>query len=120
MGWCRFQCDPDENKFDCCLECEDKDNGNCNSLQCDFMEEVDYAEQCKHYSCVHKDKEKLAIDALNAFTKMWCRKETNGDELVFNCGNCDFQDGNSCLIKKMANKIDGEYCAEKGFGSMSR
>ena len=60
-------------------------------------------------------KERLAVQALDLFTKTFCIKE-NEDDLEFECKNCEFQltDG-TCLVKKFASKHVPEY---RNFGSM--
>ena len=57
-----------------------------------------------------------AVQALDQFTKAFCRDESVKDDLVFRCKECGFglPDG-TCLIKAFKCKYDPYY---KDFGSM--
>lgn len=57
-----------------------------------------------------------AVEALDRFTKIYCRDESITDDLMFRCPQCDFglSDG-KCLVKTMARKLCPDY---KDFGSM--
>ena len=57
-----------------------------------------------------------AVKHLDLFTKTYCRDKSVEDDLVFRCGQCDFErpDG-KCLLKVMARKLCPDY---KNFGCM--
>jgi len=57
-----------------------------------------------------------AVKYLDLFTKTYCRDKSVEDDLVFRCGQCDFEmpDG-KCLVKVMVRKLYQDY---KNFGCM--
>ena len=55
------------------------------------------------------------IMALDIFTKTWCIDTAVKDDLSFRCKDCEFSNGEKCLIKSFkCNKLP-QY---KDFGSM--
>ena len=57
-----------------------------------------------------------AVEALDKFTKIYCRDNSVKDDLVFRCKQCEFEMLNGkCLVKVMAYKLCPDY---KDFGSM--
>ena len=57
-----------------------------------------------------------AFEQLDKFTKVYCQDKTVKDDLVFRCGQCDFEtmDG-KCLVKVMARKLCPDV---REFGAM--
>lgn len=57
-----------------------------------------------------------ATEALDRFTKIYCRDDHIVDDLVFRCAECTFRmPDEKCLIKIAARKLCPEY---RDFGSM--
>ena len=57
-----------------------------------------------------------AVEALDCFTKIYCRDKDVQNDLVFRCSQCLFEMNDGiCLVKKMARKLCPDY---KEFGSM--
>jgi hypothetical protein len=57
-----------------------------------------------------------SVEALDKFTKAFCRDKQVSDDLVFRCDYCKFGlDDGMCLVKIMARNICPNY---KEFGSM--
>ena len=68
------------------------------------------------------DNLEKAIEGLDQFTKNWCMNcaETEAkNDLVFRCGECEFQEYGMCKIKTFAHNHKSNYDMNK-FGSMSR
>ena len=62
------------------------------------------------------DMMRQAVKHLDLFTKIYCRDKSVTDDLIFRCGECEFEmpDG-TCLVKCMAHKICPDY---REFGCM--
>lgn len=67
-----------------------------------------------------KQKALLATSLLDAFTKIWCIKQDD-PTLEFECKDCPFELGATCLMKSFAADI-GEPAGYTfdDFGSMAR
>ena len=59
---------------------------------------------------------RMAVELLDRFAKIFCKDDTVTDDLVFHCKQCAFEmpDG-TCLVKVMAARLCPDY---KDFGSM--
>ena len=59
---------------------------------------------------------KMAVQLLDIFTKIWCIDTRVKDDLVFMCKECPFGvEGGICLVKAFKRKFYPKY---KDFGSM--
>lgn len=60
---------------------------------------------------------KMAVQLLDIFTKIWCIDTRVHDDLEFMCKECPFEvkDNGHCLVKEFKCKFYPEY---KDFGSM--
>lgn len=65
-----------------------------------------------------KSINRQAVEALDKFTKIYCRDDSIKDDLIFRCSQCEFRmQDETCLAKVMARKLCPDY---KDFGSMGR
>ena len=57
-----------------------------------------------------------SAQALDLFTKCFCRDKEERNDLVFRCNQCEFEmSDDTCLVKKMARALCPDY---RDFGSM--
>ena len=50
-----------------------------------------------------------AVQALDQFTKAFCRDNSIRDDLVFRCNECTFEQGKYCLVKKFKCKYEPDF-----------
>lgn len=81
------------------------------------MGELNCASEQKMIIPEPNPKGKLAVQVLDIFTKIFCIRRYDYDDLEFECHDCPFEnkDG-TCRVKVFKNKFCPDY---KDFGSMS-